>query len=237
VSLLQIGGVEEDTVNKPQRPIPSGLMTMSGAVWRLIFFCGAMCALAWHGSIFWHAVAINFVLVLHYHLGWGDQWLTKSLCVGLMCELSLASIGHMTANLLQHTVPAISTISGFLGVMITLTISAQDFKDVAGDVAVGRRTLPVAVGDKTARAVISGLILAVSFMWAAVIGSSFNPWGLSGKPVQFLLVLQGALACWLAWHTMAKDSNGGDRYIFAGYTGLIACCMFTPIVGLWLPLS
>lgn len=225
--MLQIGGLEEDQVNKPHRPIPSGLLSLQGAAWRLLICSGAMGLLACQYDMLWHAVAVQALLVLHYRLGWDSHWFAKNIFVGTITGVSVSAEGHLAGKLLHHTVPALDAISAVLGVMIVLSVSVQDFKDVAGDAAVGRRTLPLVIGDRAARAVCSALVALVSLLWPGYVCGFLSPWELSGMAVQVLLGLQGLLAGWLAWHIVASGKQGDARYMFAGYVGLFACWLFT----------
>jgi len=227
----QVGGVEEDRVNKPHRPIPSGLLSMSGAVLRLVVCSIAMCMLAWSGGVLWHGVALQLLLVLHYQLGWDSHWFTKHLWNGITGAVALSSSGHMVGNFLHHQAAAVDAISIMLGAMIALTVAVQDFRDVEGDTAVGRLTLPVAIGDTAARSVTSGFILLVSVLWPAFVCFHLSPCQFTGTAVQLLLGLQGLLACLLSWHIMAPSHRrwNQDRYTFAGYVVLVVCWLFTPV--------
>lgn len=225
--------MEEDRINKPYRPIPSGLLSMSGAVLRLVVCSIAMCMLAWSGGVLWHAFALQLLYVLHYQLGWDAHWFLKNLGNGLGAAVGLASSGHMVGNLLSHSAAAVDAISVVLGVMVALTVCVQDFRDVVGDSAVGRRTLPIALGDTAARAVSSGLVLLVSVLWLAYVCFHLHSCALTSTAVLILLGVQGLLACLLVHRMLvpsaANSRQHQDRYIFPKYVAMMMCWMFTPV--------
>ncbi|MFO0576219.1 MAG: UbiA family prenyltransferase [Polyangia bacterium] len=151
----QIAGVEEDRINKPDRPIASGLVTRPGAVRRwclysLIFLvAGALFGVA-HWALLWLLAS-----VLHNFCGWDKNWFTKNNVVmplGFLAEVGAA----------WQLVAPLSPIAWrwlVVGALVvSMTAAIQDFRDVRGDRLTGRRTLPIVLGDHRAR-----LVMCLSF--------------------------------------------------------------------------
>ncbi len=144
----QIAGVEEDSVNKPDRPIPRGLVSPRGALARWAVVTAVFLGVgAWFGVFVW-ALAWALLTVLYCYCGWDRHWFTKNVVVmslGVLVELAA------TWELVTPLTPAgwrwVLVSSGTIGVTSIL----QDMRDVAGDRSIGRRTLPVAVGESAAR--------------------------------------------------------------------------------------
>ncbi|MFT3767301.1 MAG: UbiA family prenyltransferase [Minicystis sp.] len=148
----QIVGVEEDRINKPDRPIPAGLVSIRGAYIRWFVAMAAFLAAGAALGVFKWALLWVVVSVLHNFGGWDRHWLTKN-CVamplGNLAELAAAWEMARPLSPIGLRWLIVSPIFTFL------TMSIQDFRDVAGDAAIGRRTLPMVLGDRTARIAVA----------------------------------------------------------------------------------
>ncbi|MFY0581414.1 UbiA family prenyltransferase [Cystobacter fuscus] len=155
----QIAGVEEDRVNKPDRPIPAGLVSIEGAKlrWRVVmvlfpavaFGLGGFELLAW-------AVARQIISVLHNFLGWSQHWFTKNpILMGLGVVAMLAPAWRMITDFSPLVWRWILLIALAVGV----SISVQDLRDIEGDRLRGRKTLPLSIGETPARLLLSALCL------------------------------------------------------------------------------
>jgi 4-hydroxybenzoate polyprenyltransferase len=144
----QIAGVEEDSVNKPDRPIPRGLVSHRGALVRWTALTAVFLAVgAWFGVFVW-ALAWAILTVLVCFCGWDRHWFTKNVVVmtlGVLVEL--AATWELVTPLTPSGWRWVLVLSGTIGVTSIL----QDMRDEAGDRAVGRRTLPVAIGENATR--------------------------------------------------------------------------------------
>ena len=142
----QVAGVEEDRIDKPDRPIPSGLLTIQGAKKRwyvatvLYILAGVAIGNVW-SSFLW----IFTTLMLCYG-GWDKHWFTKN-CIPMPLGAFAqgwagwsAVCGDLWMNE-KHAV-FLGVIAFFVGPMANL----QDFRDVEGDSQSGRKTMPVQFG-------------------------------------------------------------------------------------------
>lgn len=139
----QICGVQEDKINKPDRPIAAGATTLQAARIRwavlTILYLAYGCYL--HVGV-WSAmwVAISFA---HNFLSFGDFGPTKDMCIGLGCVAQLTAawlIGGAPYEVGWNWIKIIALYTLF-------PIPLQDLRDVPGDLAVGRRTTPILMGD------------------------------------------------------------------------------------------
>jgi 4-hydroxybenzoate polyprenyltransferase len=146
--LNQIVGVDEDRVNKPDRPIPSGAVSLAGARVRFVIALAALLAVGqWLGVLAW-AAAWALLILLADLGGWARHWLTKNVgVVGIGALVQLAAAWRLAAPGVAMPWRTIFVLSGLLGVSMCI----QDFRDIAGDRATGRRTLPIALGENPAR--------------------------------------------------------------------------------------
>jgi 4-hydroxybenzoate polyprenyltransferase len=163
----QILGVEEDRMNKPDRVLPRGLISVEDARARRLAAMVLFPTIGWLlGGVALFGWAVGWVaLTLTYnHLGLHRHWLTKNgLFITLYAILLLAPAWHFGAALNTTAWRWILVLSVAMG----LTLTLQDLRDVRGDEALGRRTLPIVFGETPARLVIAGTIallpLAVHF--------------------------------------------------------------------------
>jgi 4-hydroxybenzoate polyprenyltransferase len=181
----QIVGVEEDRRNKPDRPLPSGAVTLRGAWirWALAMVLFPMLGAAL-GVARW-ALLWQLSLSLYNFGGFARHWATKSLimAVGLVAQLAAAWA-------IVGPVPELAWrwIAG-LAVVAFVLCNVQDLRDVAGDRVLRRRTLPIVYGLRP-----TCLALAVLFALGLPVlthGWLFDPLPHGGLVWVSLLLLDG----------------------------------------------
>lgn len=151
----QIVGLEEDRINKPDRVIPSGLLNMRGALLRLVialvvfplvgFVLGGFRTMGW--ALAWEAIFLSYNLLgLHRH------WFSKNvvfIVLGTVALLGAAwEIAAPLSSAAWQWILVVATTFGF-------TLHIQDLRDVEGDRATGRRTLPMVLGQDISRWLIA----------------------------------------------------------------------------------
>ncbi|WP_280454330.1 UbiA family prenyltransferase [Nocardia brasiliensis] len=143
----QLVGVDEDRLNKPHRPLITGLVTVRGAWWRLCLTTVAFLLLgALLDVLEWTVLWIG-AWIFHNHLGgartmWGKN---AAMVAGTIAQL---------AGAWQITTPLNSTAWMWIlsiALPLTVLVSLQDLRDVNGDVAVGRRTAITVFGEQSCR--------------------------------------------------------------------------------------
>lgn len=154
---------DEDSVNKPWRPLPTRRLTEVQAVvlrWAIAVLC--ICAsLAFGHDVAATSAATVLVTFVYDELGLSDHYIGKNLCniggytmlevgttklmgtissplrvYGALMDMSLIGVSRD----LDATATTAICISG---VLIFTTIQTQDFADVVGDQAKGRVTFPI----------------------------------------------------------------------------------------------
>lgn len=157
----QLAGVEEDRINKPDRPLPSGLVSYRGAFVRWIVVMALFLAVGfWFGVLKW-AILWVFVSVMHNFGGWDKHWFTKN-CVAM----PLGNLAELAAawEIVRPLTPLGMRWLLLSPVFTLMTMSVQDFRDVDGDRVIGRRTLPMVLGEETSRRAIAALLLLALFV-------------------------------------------------------------------------
>ncbi|CAG8574791.1 7553_t:CDS:2, partial [Gigaspora rosea] len=117
----QIASVEEDRINKPYRPIPSGLITIKGSKHRLV------------------AISIIFPIIA-YLIGAFGTLIQLASCHYIIIDTKLSIFELLNSEL------GIFKLGIFFFVMTTAQV--QDLRDQKGDKFVGRKTLPLLIVEK-----------------------------------------------------------------------------------------
>lgn len=161
----QIIGVSEDRLNKPDRPIPSGKVTPAGARRRAIVVVVAFLAI---GMISPEVIVETICWIITTSWGcWAsaaNHWLGKN---GVMMSIGtwalLSGAWKCLASYTPQTQGYILAFSLWTGTMTNI----QDMRDVAGDRAIGRKTMPIVYGDIAARRIITflGIPLGLLMLW------------------------------------------------------------------------
>ncbi|KAF7340785.1 UbiA prenyltransferase [Mycena sanguinolenta] len=157
----QINGVAEDRINKPDRPLSSGRVSIQGAYIRWYITTAAHLLLsALLGVLPWCILWVAITVYTSFY-GGDKHWLTKNLLfmsVGSLCLLhaSWALVTPLTVREWRWAL----TLSGVFGVVANV----QDLRDVAGDKVAGRQTLPIVLGDGTFRGVMVLSLTAAPFV-------------------------------------------------------------------------
>lgn len=192
--------VEEDAVNKPWRPIPSGRLTPEQAT--VVLFClyplNLIVSLA-VGGLVPLAVITTFSV-------WNNEFqdrsggFLKNLHNGMGITAFLAGPLEIATGNSIFGGQAIA--AGWLGVIamtITCTIHVQDLRDMEGDAVAGKRTIPILMGEMNARLFVA---LGVAF-WSAFGCWFWDTW-MEG-------ILMAGLGLTLISNMVGIRTRAGDR--------------------------
>ncbi|KAJ7791699.1 UbiA prenyltransferase family-domain-containing protein [Mycena olivaceomarginata] len=152
----QINGVAEDRINKPDRPLSSGRVTLRGAYirWYATTALHLVLGAAW-GVLPWTALWVLITIYTSFY-GGDKHWVPKNLgfmTIGSLClvQASWALVAPITDDKWRWAL--------LLSCAFGIVASVQDMRDVEGDKIVGRRTLPIVLG-KNFRWVMAAIICA-----------------------------------------------------------------------------
>jgi len=132
---------EEDKLNHPWRPLPSGRISESEAValrWAVVAGCVTLSSM-YHQDLVHTTLGLVAVTFAYDELGGAGNVVGKALCTAggyISFELGATTIIGVL-DFISVTSIIIS------GILIFTAIQAQDFPDVEGDKAVGRMTFPI----------------------------------------------------------------------------------------------
>ncbi|WP_410586423.1 UbiA family prenyltransferase [Amycolatopsis sp. lyj-23] len=156
----QLTGIEEDRHNKPRRPLPAALVNPDRARRRLLFSVFALLLVSIPAGVILQALSWLLLSWLNDHMGLARNVLAKPVVVGFQAVVQLTAAWQITAPMQ----PAVFGWIILTGVVLALLMPLQDLRDIPGDLACGRRTLPIRLGQRAARS-----YLCVAFIAAPVI--------------------------------------------------------------------
>ncbi|KAF2672543.1 hypothetical protein BT63DRAFT_199048 [Microthyrium microscopicum] len=210
------GSIQEDSLNKPWRVMPSKLMSPASAE-KLLFYL------------------IPTTLIVSYYMGEMQFKASASLMsfIWLYNDLDGANSSPIMRNALNafgllsfsigSTAVAVTTKSGhgggsfaptavtwfsILWLAICTTIHAQDFADIAGDKARGRCSAPLLYGDSISRWSVAVPVMFWTFAAPAYWGLPWHHIGTPGIIAQALVVIVGTCLAVLVvgWNSLQMDT-------------------------------
>ena len=153
-----------DLINKPERPLPSGRISLkNGKYYAYLLFlagtiCGFLISYITNNWIPFVIVLIADVILYLYAYKLKATPLIGNLTVGFMTGFGFVFGGFTVNN------PSIVTTSIFLGffafVMTTAREIVKDIEDIEGDKADGARTLPILIGAKKP-AILAAILIII----------------------------------------------------------------------------
>ncbi|CAL1520136.1 UbiA family prenyltransferase [Chitinophaga sp. MM2321] len=215
----QVNSIEEDRINKPYRPLPTGLVTKKSTYYRIIIYNMLFLLLAYRLEIFWISVGWQLITYLLNVYGWSDHWITKNLfgmSIGtfllLAAQWGIASPGEgVSLNIVWYFI-CISLWAGF-------ALPIQDFRDEKGDREMGRKTLPIAIGDKNGRVlmVIHYLTLSPALFIAAML-TQMPFFEIIKTPVPLIILVIQLLVHWSIairlWRQRSPEKDNQTYHLF-----------------------
>ncbi|KAI4518195.1 hypothetical protein K525DRAFT_250669 [Schizophyllum commune Loenen D] len=147
---FEITGIEEDKRSKPHRPIPSGRLSLSGARSLHALLTGATLLLGIRHGLFWYSATHHLSTTLYNQYGWARNWFYKGFCnaCGYACFV-FGAIVCLDPH--EHNSERAMRAPMIIALNVLITGSMQDFRDMDGDAAVGRMTIPILLPQPLAR--------------------------------------------------------------------------------------
>ena len=153
-----------DLINKPERPIPSGRISLKNArnygyfLFSISTLCGFIISYMTDNWIPFFIVVFADIVLYLYAYKLKSTPLIGNLAVALLTGLGFVFGGYCINN---PSIIMTSIILGFFAfVMTTAREIIKDIEDIEGDNAAGAKTLPIMIGTKIP-AVISAILIVV----------------------------------------------------------------------------
>jgi len=155
--------VEIDRVNKPHRPIPSGLISRGFAF--ILYLLATLSGLALASllnRVAFTIATISAVIIFLYSFKLKRIPLLGNLTVAFMTGLAFVFAGSVVKNFKEPIFPFIFAFMINLGREII-----KDIEDVEGDLKAGVKTLPIVAGNKLSVIIsctVLGILIPVTFI-------------------------------------------------------------------------
>ncbi|KAJ7888424.1 UbiA prenyltransferase family-domain-containing protein [Mycena olivaceomarginata] len=206
-----INGVAEDRINKPDRPLASGRVTLQGAYVRWYATTALYLALgaAW-GVLPWSALWVLNTTYTSF-FGGDKHWVTKNLgfmTIGALCLIQPS--WALVAPLTPHKWRWALMLSAAFGIVA----SVQGMRDVEGDKVSGRRTLPIVLGS--------------NFRWAVCWQLEFLQY--SHWLVGYCGVLLTLAMFYMAYRVLHGGSRAYNHKTYMVFTYIYCGCIAVPML-------
>lgn len=154
---------EIDLINKPERPIPSGRISLkSGKYFSYLLFlagtiCGFIISIITNNWIPFLIVIIADIVLYLYAYKLKSTPLIGNLTVGFMTGFGFVFGGFSINN--PEIIITSMNLGFFAFVMTTAREIVKDIEDLKGDKSAGAKTLPILIGEKKPAIIASFLII------------------------------------------------------------------------------
>ncbi|MHA6803657.1 UbiA family prenyltransferase [Salinifilum ghardaiensis] len=187
----QAFGVDEDRVNKPHRPVPQGLTTPRGLLFRYAVATPLYTLAGWVFGVLpwvlvWQVVTVLVYLVLPQR--WYFCFKNPSTMIAAFVQLAIS--WELVAPLDRFAVTWILVA----GVGWTVALHYEDVRDMDGDRAAGRRTFPLLIGAWPVRIWFTAVLLVLPMVQHMVL------WASSGAGLWRILLADALVfvPCWVS---------------------------------------
>ena len=217
----QLIGIEEDKVNKPDRPLSLGIITVRQTWYRCIASGVVALGIGFLVGVVPFTLLFMLCTYLHNFCRWGDHWFWKNVLVALGIFSTLCA-GWTFIEPLPSKVLLVTTM---ISVFWALLAHIQDLRDIQGDRASGRRTLPIVLGEKKIRLQLSFffVVLSLCIPFQALLFHSFS----------FATITLTAIACGIslsiALRVIVQRSERADDTSYSLFTYLYCTLLLLPL--------
>lgn len=208
--------VIEDRINKPWRPIPSGMITPDQTRRLLLCLVPVYLALGYALGVWNMALVVVTINFIYNDLGGSGELLVRDVVLGIAyiihqmgaLQITLGSGEYRTDMAGDLVSPRGYAWAAMSGLLVVTTIPIQDIKDQEGDrQRANRKTMPLVIGETATR-----YYLAVMIPFWAVVGTVF--WG---TPVWYAVPLV-AYGLYISWRLLAMRNPVDDEASWRNWT-------------------
>lgn len=217
--------IQEDRINKPWRPMPSGRVSGQQAKqWMLALYPATILFSLYFGGLRQCVVLILLGIWYNDLYGADRNPVIRNLinaCGFLSYTSGAMEVAYGEMLPLTGASPLVHWLAVIGGVVAT-SVQSQDMCDQAGDRVRGRRTLPLVVGDRLSR-----LSIAV----AVIVWSYFGLWFWHADKLVYMLLI--GLSTVVAVRTVLMRSVGEDRATFKLWNAWLVVFYSVPLTKHW----
>ncbi len=161
--------IEIDRMNRPSRPLPSGMLTVRQALTYSSVLAGIGLVLSWAASRVCFVAALGIVLLLFFYAIVGK----RIILVGNLTVAAISGATFLYPSLIESVARLADQVYVILGAVLGFAFHLareilKDAEDLAGDNARGVKTLAGLTGRNGVRSVTSGLMVVVLLLVVSV---------------------------------------------------------------------
>ena len=158
------GSVEEDKINKGWRPLPSGLISVPQARSLMVFWYIIAVTISWILGALPPCLGLIALGFWYNRYGGADaNWIIRNI-INALGYISFVTGAITVAAKTPHWTSLGYTWLGTIALIICTTVQIQDLMDQEGDVARGRKTMPLEIGDGECRIISAVTVLLWSLL-------------------------------------------------------------------------
>jgi 4-hydroxybenzoate polyprenyltransferase len=217
----QIVGIEEDRINKPDRPLVSGLVSYRGGIVRWVASMILLLVVGWEFQVLEWALLWQVCLILYNFGRAGTHWVTRNIAISAATVAQLASAWQLVTPITPLAWCWILVAAS----MWLFLAAVQDLRDMEGDRAINRKTFPLVFGEIPSR-----IMLSLGFaVWPFV--THFALMLPAGQTWYLILwdIILAAVSWSIAVRVMIYRSPQADRSTYMLFTYLYCLILLSAI--------
>ncbi|KAI1370976.1 UbiA prenyltransferase family [Hypoxylon crocopeplum] len=228
--------IAEDSLNKPWRTMPAGRWSMTQAQYAMYFFYVVAVAVSWKIGGLRPSIALVALGYWYNDSGGADvDALLRNLinAAGFTAfgtgalELALdRCISFDLATLIRTTAPSLAKWLFIIAGVVFTTVHTQDMYDQDGDNQRGRMTVPIQMGETTARWTIAFF----TTFWGL-----FCPYFWNSTWVGYAITT--SIACTISYRSLAFRTVRDDKITFRIWNAWMVSLYVLPLIGTATPMG
>jgi len=220
---------EIDAINRPERPIPSGTVSIRGAfVYSVVLFLAGLVCAALVNLFCFGLACLNALLLVAYAARLKGVPLAGNLVVSYLAG-SIFLFGGAAAGLdgLIVNLP----LAGIVFLPMAAREILKDVEDIEGDREGGARTLPMVTGVLTSCRIAGCLAAGAVVLSLVPLMPWWNVWYLATIAVADLIMLAAVLSSLRCTTSACVRESGATRTLKNGMFAALAILIFWALVG------
>ncbi len=200
----QISSITEDMINKPTRPLVTGILSKRDAKIRCVIAHIAFFAFGVIFDILIYVIIWQVVILLYKYFS--KYWIYKNFFITVGTISMLAGSWRLIGELPQEI--WIMVIAANLFFIVTL----QDLRDVKGDLTIGRKTFPIVYGIQKTRYYLVILYIVIN----PILNHFYFFVSNGDDPVVLLLeITLSSLCVYMGLRVLYKKTREDDKLTYA----------------------
>ncbi len=214
--------IEIDKINKPERPLPAGKISLKSAiVYYLVLNILALILVSFTNLLAFIIALISIMVIFLYSYALKTKGIIGNFIVGLMTGLAFIFGGVIGENILPLIFPFL------LGLLINFTREIlKDIEDLEGDKSKNLKTFPIVYGEKKSFQVVTFLMVLTIFV-------TIIPYLLDVFNIYYLLIILFGVDLTLVY-VIKKVNSNPTKYDLRKLNALIKYEMIVGLIAIYI---